>query len=448
MSEAIDKTSPRKRTGAIRLLDAGRARELVREFDRPAAAGDHATGGGGIADDRNDPIAKTSCGWVTLERLPDEESPATVVARYQTHLYLDGLERLPLSVARQLIRHRGHLYLDKLSEMTDTVAVELAKHAGGGLSLNNLKQLTPRAARALGRHDGELSLNGLRRLDAQAALGLARHANELYLDGLVSLSPACAAVLSRHRGDLSFDSLARISGRVATHLARHGGKLHLHGLDVLSDRAAEAFGQRTGFLCLRDVSVLSPRQAEQLAHHSGPLHLYSLFVDDAVAACLGRHEGSLSIRLADDVPLHRLAALAQHRGPLSISGLQTLDERRAAVLAARPAHRGIAGLSGLFISTVTQVTPAVAEILATYRAGELAFSGLTVLTEDVARILVRHPLLALDRLETISDRVATILAAYDGASLSLLSLKHVSPRALATLRANLAIALPPHLRSR
>jgi hypothetical protein len=256
-----------------------------------------------------------------------------------------------------------------------------------------------------------------------------------------------AAVVGCYKTHLYLDGLERLSGRVATHLARHGGKLHLHGLARLGDGAAEAFGRRAGFLCLQKLKHLTPHQAQHLAQHRGPLHLASLKVDDDVAACLGRHEGSLSIRLSDAIPLERLAALVQHRGTIEIAGLERLDARRAAVLAARPCYRGSAGLSGLFLSDVRELSPGVAAILATHQAGELALSGIRSLSEAVARELVQHPILALDRVTSLTDQVAAILAAYAGASLSLRGLEHVSPSGLAKLRANVAIVLPQRLRN-
>jgi hypothetical protein len=116
------------------------------------------------------------------------------------------------------------------------------------------------------------------------------------------------------------------------------------------------------------------------------------------------------------------------------------------VLAGQHLYRGIAGLSGLYLSSVCDLTPRVAAILATHKAGELALSGMQSITEDVARELVKHPLLALDGVRSLNDRTAAILARHTGASLSLRNLQQVSPAALAKLRANVGIALPPRLR--
>jgi hypothetical protein len=439
MGTSTGESSLREHTGRIRHLDAARARRLVGLFARPVVTDGHA-----VAIHPDDSIAAATDGELTLARVADD-GPPTVVGHYKTHLYLHELLRLPLSVARELARHRGHLYLDKLTHLTEAVATELAGHDRGGLSLNNLGRLSVGAALALGRHGGELSLNRLRRLHPDVALGLAAHAHPLYLSGLERLSSATAAALAQHRGDLHLDALATLSGAAARHLARHAGKLHLHGLVCLTDAVAKAFGHRRGFLCIKHVQHLTEYQAECLSLHTGELHLYDLDIDDTVSDLLGRHTGSLSVRLPDTLPLHRLAAIVQHRGPLQLSGIRTIDHTRAAVIAAQPAPHGAAGLSGIFLGDVTTLSPAVAAILATHRAGGLALFGLKAVSEDMARELVKHPILSLDGVASLTDRVAGILATHSGATLSLRGLRHVTAAALATLRANPGIELPRRL---
>jgi hypothetical protein len=232
-----------------------------------------------------------------------------------------------------------------------------------------------------------------------------------------------------------------LAGHAARHLACHAGQLHLHRISVLSDDAAAAFGQRAGHLCLQRLTRLTPSQAELLAGHRGELQIPAVHVDDAVAECLGRHQGSLLIHVPADLPLHQLEALVRHQGPLEISGLARLDEQRARVLAAQPGPRSIHGLSCLFIDGVTRLSPAVASILATHAAGGLALNNLTDLTEDVARELVKHPMLSLDRLTRVSNEVASILATHAGAVLSLRGLKEASPKAIARLKATPSVEL-------
>lgn len=434
-------TKLRDHTAAIRHLDATRARRLVALFTRPAVLAED-----GIASDDRDPATAETWGQITLDQPPARHASAAVVGHYRTHLYLHELLRLPLSVARELARHRGHLYLDKLESITDAVAAELATHRGGGLSLNNLRRLSAAAARSLGRHGGELSLNRLRTLEPEAALGLAAHEYELSLGGLGHLSTAAAAALSQHRGDLFLDGLADLPAQVACHLARHRGKLHVHGVASLSDAAAEAFGGRQGYLCLQGVRRLSGMQALLLCRHKGPLLFDALELDDVVAACLGRHEGSLAFNARHGITSSQLESLVQHVGQLVLTGLTALDERQAAALAAQANWRGVPGLSGLFLDHVTHVTPTQAKILATHRAGGLSLNGLTCLAEDTARELVRHPLLCLDGVTGVSDRVAAILADHSGATLSLKGLRDVGAAALVRLQRNPGIELPRRLR--
>ena len=437
MSHSIGDSSFRPHTGKLRHLNASQARQVVGLFERPVVIDQL-----GRAYDASDSLTEATKGEVVIQPAATHGRSAAVIGYYSTHLYLHELLRLPLSVARELTQHCGHLYLDKLVAVTDAVANELAKHTGGGLSLNNLRQLSVPSAWALGRHTGELSLNQLRSLDANAALGLAQHECQLYLGGIRRLSPAAAAALSQHRGDLYLEGLKELPGRVASHLARHRGKLHVHGIAGLSDAVAEAFGARQGFLCLQGVERLTPVQAQLLASHKGPLLFHRLVVDDAVAACLVRHEGSLSVNVGNDITLPQLDLLVQHVGQIVLAGLTTIDERRARVLAAQANWHGVEGLSGLFLDDIKCITPRVAAILATHQAGGLSLKGLSELSEDTARELVRHPILCLDGVSSISDGVAKILSRSEGATLSLKGLKTISNSAISKLSDNPGIELP------
>ena len=437
MSSSIGDSSFRPHTEQIRHLDAAQARQLVELFKRPVVSDQL-----GLSYDASDSLTEATKGELAILPAAAHGQSAAVIGHYSTHLYLHELLRLPLSVARELTQHRGHLYLDKLVAVTDAVAEELATHTGGGLSLNNLRQLSVPSAWALGRHAGELSLNRLTSLDANAALGLAQHECQLYLGGLGRLSPVAAAALSQHRGDLFLEGLKELPGRVAAHLARHRGKLHVHGIAGLSDAVAEAFGRRQGFLCLQGVERVTPVQAQLLASHRGPLLFHRLAVDDAVAACLARHEGSLSVNVGNDITLLQLELLVQHVGQIVLVGLTTINERQARVLAAQTNWHGVPGLSGLFLDDIKSMKPRVAAILATHQAGGLSLKGLSELTEDTARELVRHPILCLDGVSSLSDGVAKILGRYEGATLSLKGLKTISTSVISKLRDNPAIELP------
>jgi hypothetical protein len=432
MSEAPKQKSIHEICGTIRHLDAARARALVAAVSRPCGLD-----GPGSEDD----VVAETRGRVTLRC----GVAADDVACWKTNLHLHGLLRLPLSVARELATHPGNLFLDKVASITEAVAEALGQHAGGCLSLDNVRMISWRAAGSLGRHAGDLSLNGLTRLHQTVALGLAQHAGELWLNGLAELEPLSAAMIARHRGHLHLNGLTSLSERVVIHLSGYPGRLHLHGVARLSDEAAAAFGSRTGHLCLPGVVRLSPRQVESLSRHRGALHLDRLGIDDAAAEALGRHHGSLYVGVSDDIDNQRLEAVVRHQGPLEIAGLTRLDESQARVLASQAGPRGIQGLSCLFIDTVRHLNPAVASILATHSGGGLCLTDIQELGSDVARELVRHPLLCLDSLARLTDEVAAVLATHTGSTLSLRGLRDVSPRAVAMLKATPSVELPPRL---
>ncbi len=225
--------------------------------------------------------------------------------------------------------------------------------------------------------------------------------------------------------------------------------MHCHGVRELSDATAEILGRRHGPLCLKGVESLTPLQSQLLAGHRGSLYLDRVDIGDAVAVCLGQHEGSLRVRLEYGITPGRLEGLVQHHGPLTLGKLTRLDDRTATILAAQPGRlggAGLAGLAGLFLDDIEHLTPPVAAILATHRAGSLSLAGLTLRTEEVATALVPHPLLALDGLTSVTDRMAAILTSRDDATISLKGLRNLSTAALAKLRGHPGIELPKHLR--
>ena len=428
--------------GTIHHLDATRARELLAAFHRPCVLD-----GPDRTVHADDEVVAKAGGCVTLDDGTTHDAVVGPVASWKTHLHLHGLRRLPLSVVRELAKHPGHLYLDKVATMTDAVGDELGGHAGGCLSLDNLREISGHVAGALGRHAGDLSLNGLTHLSTRVAVGLSQHSAELVLSGLTDLDSLPAAIICRHRGHLHLNGLESLSGRLATQLSRYRGRLHLHGVRSLSDEAAEAFGGRVGHLCIPGIVRLSARQADVLSGHHGALHLGPVRLDDATADALGRHRGSLFIGLKNDVPIRRLEALVRHDGPLEISGLTALNTAQARVLASQVGPRGISGLSCLFIDTVAYISPEVATILASHEGGGLCLTAIRDISPDVARGLVKHPILCLDTLASVSDEVAAIFATHAGTTLSLRGLRDASKRAIASLKATPSVELPRRLAS-
>jgi len=169
-------------------------------------------------------------------------------------------------------------------------------------------------------------------------------------------------------------------------------------------------------------------------------------ITDAVAHFLAHHDGSLSLSPPHGICDYHLASLITHAGPLTLGGIKKLERRTATILAGQQGKQGSPGLSGLFLDDVEHVTPPVAAILATHRAGVLSLNGIPLLSEDAARELVGHPFLNLDGVTSMTDRVADILASHAGGAISLRGLRHVSPSGLTRLRQNLGIELPHHFR--
>lgn len=313
----------------------------------------------------------------------------------------------------------------------------------------SLGRIGPDAAHGtIGHHATHLYLHEVIRVPLSVARQLAQHHGHLYLDKVTTLTDAVAAELGKHAGGgLSLNNLGTLSASAARSLGRHDGELSLNRLKRLSAAAARALGSRTGHLCLSGLKALSPSEAQLLSAHRGPLYLNAVEITDAVVHYLGQHRGSLSLSPPRGIVDHHLNSLIQHVGPLSLGGFRDVDQRTATILASQQGPRGIPGLSGLYLNDVQHVTPPVAAILATHRAGELSLNGIALLTEETARELVKHPLLSLDGITSVTDRVAGILASHAGGTLSLKGIRHASPSGLAKLSANPGIELSRRLRS-
>jgi hypothetical protein len=159
--------------------------------------------------------------------------------------------------------------------------------------------------------------------------------------------------------------------------------------------------------------------------------------DEVVTGAGGRV--TLDCRTTQGVAAEPVANWKTH---LHLHGLLRLPLSVARELAKHPGHIYLDK-----VATITDavVSPEVATILATHSGGGLCFSGIRELSPDVARALVRHPILCLDVLAGVSDEVATILATHTGTTLSLRGLRDASSRAIALLKAAPSVELPRRL---
>jgi hypothetical protein len=219
---------------------------------------------------------------------------ARTVARGDGDLEFEGMVSLSTTAAAILATHKGLLTLapeDSLEISDDTVHA-LAAHGGGRLSLGIIRQVSQKAAAALGRRKGELELPNLRVLDdTEEHAILARKLAELdrlELE-LTALPPRIADCLRACRGQLSLkvenwteDSLIIVASHRVLQKAREPkhwsaeqcADLELDGIGELSADAAKA-------LCRGNTR--------------SSLHLLCEGISDGAAAILGEFRGELFI---------------------------------------------------------------------------------------------------------------------------------------------------------
>jgi hypothetical protein len=120
----------------------------------------------------------------------------------------------------------------------------------GRTGVENLIELSEKAAFSLAKYGGALHFSSLRYLTDDAAIGLSIHKGDLWLDGLTELSDVAAEALALHIGRLSLSGLKEITDTAAEALSRHQGGLYLLGLTNLSEHAAKWLSSYQGELDL------------------------------------------------------------------------------------------------------------------------------------------------------------------------------------------------------
>jgi hypothetical protein len=173
---------------------------------------------------------------------------------------------------------------------------------------------------------------------------------------------------------------------------------------IRGDRPSATSSQGGGrMMAAGDAITLTLQEAERLAQQDKALDLSRVTsISDAVAEALAKHKGILNLDGITELSAAQAKALARHDGELDLAGLAAISDETAEALSK---HR------------------------------DLLFLGVTTLSERQGEILATHEggLLSLERLATISDRLAGALAAYSG-SLDLDGLTIISDKQAEALR--------------
>jgi len=165
-------------------------------------------------------------------------------------------------------------YWEDLETITVEEAEEAAGYSGGlgPVRLNELKSLSPNAAKALAKHRASLYLGGLNTISDATARELAQHQGDLFLDGLTSLSASQAKELSHTFCTLNLNGVKELSDEAIAALADSKATLSL-GINKLSDIGASALAQHKGGLYLKSLYKISPKGLEALLSHQGTLDI-------------------------------------------------------------------------------------------------------------------------------------------------------------------------------
>jgi hypothetical protein len=137
--------------------------------------------------------------------------------------------------------------------------------------------------------------------------------------------------------------------------------------------------------------------------------LTTLTVD--VAQILASHKCALYLNGLTDINDEAAEALAKYSDILHLDGLITLSEKAAVALGSRPCS-DVKGQRSLSLASLNTLSPRLASALVTHK-GELSLNGLSVLTDEAAKVLSTYngDALRLYGLVTLSDEAAKALKA-------------------------------------
>ena len=137
-------------------------------------------------------------GTINQYQTIDSPETAKLLATAECDLEFEGLTRLDLDIAAELIQHTGgDLWLDGLLELPLDLAQVLSKHVGR-ITFDSVVDLDVETATAIAQKKGALGFSGICNLTHLVARALCEgQIEQLELTGLTELSDAAAESLSK-----------------------------------------------------------------------------------------------------------------------------------------------------------------------------------------------------------------------------------------------------------
>lgn len=340
---------------------------------------------------------------------------------------------------------RGHLNLDNLIQISDRAALILSKHAGplslSGIPCNlrnieSLEELTDSDVREtlllVAKSKNGLNLPSLRRISDSVAhiLGNLESGSNpcLRLDAVSELSDAAFCALTQFRGELALNGLTSISSVQLEALFKHriGMETRLAGLH------AKLKNRRVLTDCEEDLRLLSA-----ITFDSWGIDLPSLEeISKRGAEILFSYYGTLRLNHLQDLPELTTDKLELFEGDLYLNGLSRISEPDLITLLWRTGTGHHLSLDSL------KCIPESALSAIAQHKGSLSFNSLEMLPPDCATALAssrwelseerfhmygpeRAYSIYLNGVQELCESTATALSKHNG-SISLTGLKEIS----------------------
>ncbi len=403
----------------LRELSAPTARALAKHEGTGLILGGLTT----LPDDVADALAKLEAERGLL--LPDLVSLDSVslakrIAR-QDHAFFPAVRTLTSEIAKALRGNEGgELSLPAIEEIKPEVAKQLVGAGYYWLSLGGAATLTPEAAAIIANHHGQLVFPGPDSFSAAAALKLAKHNHAIFLPHVASVPTDVLRALANHENHLILGSASALTIEEAAALVMHKGHVTLPAIERLPPEVAAVLAPRIGDFGLPGLRSLNAETAAALAANArDELELEGVTtISSDVAAALAAFEGTLSLPGVTALTADVAHALAPHRGTLVLTGVTEITPEAAEALLARTAPLEL----GALLHRNRLDSPAIAELIVKH-FDNVELQGLTSLTgahaADIARVLARTR-----------------------GTLSLPSIKRITPRALEVLMGRQRVELP------
>ncbi len=247
-------------------------------------------------------------------------------------MILDGVEALPLDVAKYFINYHGGIGLNKIRRIDDEALAVLAK-SEAHFTFDSLDTITDAQAEVFTTFKCPLSLHGLKKVTDRQFACFCNSENPVSLAGLEELSDRQLQLLSGAKNPIRFKNLRSLPREVVKHYRVTNPSNHTLDFPLVSaldDETVQEFAGFTGVIKLNGLKKLSRKQAIYLGTTKGELQLNGL--DSLSPGCahqLFNQKGAIFLNGLSKIEEESSVYFRSHLGPILLDGLTSITDENA-----------------------------------------------------------------------------------------------------------------------